>query len=463
MSPDDVLNFIGFGKFQVAAFLLAGFIYLSFAVDVTLYIFITDALEAEWNLTNVQYAVLPALTSVPNIIGAFTFGFLSDTFGRVWPLALSLSICALGIAAAFAPNFPAVVAIRCFSSLGVGAIQSLTVSFLSEFLPIRNRGKVLILMAVVPAIGMCASCGLAWWLLTSYGNKGWRYYLFASAVPCLIAAVWRMAFHFQSPRYLITTGKLVKAWHVFSVMAAVNGKDLTQFVAKDDFCYHMRACCTRDFETTKSTAALLLLKNFMSIFSRQYLRRTLSLSVLMFTQTLGFIGSLLFLPKVLTQLGESIYFTMMVSFVAQILGVLFMSIIVEWPHIGRLNSLRFYSFLVIIFFLLFAFVRTPVATSVFLVFLCFGMLPVSSLLYVYISESYPTNIRTISSAFFYIVQTIANLICPFLSGYLASVHTPWLYPVVWAGVFAVQLMAGLVLNYEPYSKPLSDTVRHTRT
>ena len=147
----------------------------------------------------------------------------------------------------------------------------------------------------------------------------------------------------------------------------------------------------------------------------------------------------------------------MVSFIAQIPGVLFVSIIVEWPRVGRLNSLRFSSASIIVFFLLFAFIRTPVATSVFLVFLYFFMFPILGLLYIYIGESYPTDIRNVTTAFFYIIQAICGLIYPFVSGYLASNTIPWLYPLVWAGVFLVQFIAGLVLNYEPYSQALSDT------
>ena len=457
LSPDDVLNFIGLGWFQAIAFVLAGFAFFSYGMDVSVFIFITKSVEAEWNLTNLQYAVLPSVTSVPNIIGALVFGFLGDSFGRVWPLALALLLCGVfGMFTALAPNFPALIAIRVFCSLGIGAIQSLTIPFLLEFLPVRNRGKVMILIVIIPAVGLCVSCGLAWWLITSYPENGWRYYVIAAGAPSIFVAAFRMIFFFQSPRFLLAKGRVGEAWKVFEVMAKTNRKDLTSFINESNF--QLAFCKFKQQRESRIIRVVTLGKNFLSIFSLRYLRRTLSLSVLMFTQALGFLGSTLFLPGILTDLGENLYFSIMVSFIAQIPGVLLMSIIVEWPRVGRLNSLRFFSASVVLFFLLFAFIRSPIATPVFLVFLYFCMLPILSLLYTYIGESYPTDIRNVSTAFFYIIQAICGLIYPFVSGYLASKPIPWLYPVVWAGVFLVQFIAGLVLNYEPYSQALTDVV-----
>ena len=88
----------------------------------------------------------------------------------------------------------------------------------------------------------------------------------------------------------------------------------------------------------------------------------------------------------------------------------------------------------------------------------FCMIPILSLIYTYVSESYPTNIRTQANAYFYSLQILTSLIYPFLSGFIASFDISWLYPVVWAVLFLVQLGAGLMLNYEPYGKQLMDVV-----
>lgn len=43
---------------------------------------------------------------------------------------------------------------------------------LVEFLPVRNRGKVMILVTLVQAVGACVTGGLAWWLIPTYPERG---------------------------------------------------------------------------------------------------------------------------------------------------------------------------------------------------------------------------------------------------------------------------------------------------
>ena len=248
--------------------MLAGFTYFSYGVDVSVFIFITKSVKAEWNLTNLQYATLPSVNSVPNIIGALVFGFLGDSFGRVWPLALALLLCGVfGMLTALAPNFPALIAIRTFCSLGIGAIQALTVPFLLEFLPVRNRGKVMILIAIIPAVGLCASCGLAWWLITSYPENGWRYYLIAAGAPSIFVAAFRMIFFFQSPRFLLAKGRVGEAWRIFVVMAKANRRDLTNFISESNFHHAFCGFQNKEQRGNTITRTITLGKNFISILA----------------------------------------------------------------------------------------------------------------------------------------------------------------------------------------------------
>lgn len=68
VSVDDVMNFIGFGPFQVMAFFLASIGSFSNSID---FAFIVKPVEEEWNLSPLQFTILPSLTGVANIIGGF--------------------------------------------------------------------------------------------------------------------------------------------------------------------------------------------------------------------------------------------------------------------------------------------------------------------------------------------------------------------------------------------------------
>ena len=452
LSPDDILDFIGFGRFQVVALLLAGFTFFVYACDVSTFIFVGPKFQETWNLTQLEYAILPAVVNFPNLIGSVIVSFISDRYGRVWPYALDLTwVSVFATASAFAPSYPVFIVLRGLNSIGIGGIIVLTFPTFVEYMPVRNRAKVTVLVALVAALGLCVCCGLAWWLIPTYPRHGWRYFVLAVAIPALPVALFRVLFHFESPRFLVAKQNVEKAWIVFSRMAWINGKDLSLFLSKEEA---MACLCLAEGQQNHSTSILQLLQ----IFKRTFLRTTICLIILISAITFGYRGATLFLPEFLMEFRQTnLYLTILVVFAAQILGILLMSIIIEWPCMGRLNSLRLFAALSSLFFLLLTFIQTQVSIPIFLVLIYFSMVPIPTLLYTYISETYPTNIRALTTAFFYSLQSLCGCILPFVSAYtVESNESHWLYPAFWAVIFRVQVVFALILNYEPYAKKLTD-------
>ena len=453
IEPDDVLNFIGFGRFQVVAYLLVALTFFAYGTEVSFFIFMGDKLEDVWGLSSVQYAIIPAAAAIPNLIGAFAFSYASDQYGRVWPYALALTICGgFATASAFAPSYPVMIVLRVLTSIGNGGILVMTFPTLIEFLPVKNRAKAAVLVLLLPALGLSAASGLAWWLIPSY-PRGWRYLTIVISAPSLFVAVFRLVFYFQSPRFLLVKGRTEKAWEVFSKMANVNGKDLRHFLTKEEFEEKFALKGTE----RKTQSFFTLVAQLSELFKGVYRRRTLCLIATFITEACGYLGSTLFLTEFLSDLNMNIYFYVFAAFLAQIPGILFMSIIIEWPEMGRLNSLRLYSLLTAVFYAALACVQTPTSVSVLLVLIYFCMLANISLIYIYIAESYPTNIRVLTTDFFYTIQGLCGLVFPLLIGYLVDLDDHWIFPLVCACVFAVQFLVTLVLNYEPHGKKLLDT------
>ena len=364
ISPDDVLDFIGFGPFQVAALVLASATYLAYGCFASVIVFMGRSVENEFNITVTEYAILPAVISVPTVIGAIFFGVLSDLFGRVWPYALCMGwMSAFSAASAFSNSFYLLIALRSLASFGMGGMFGFINPTVIEFLPVKNRGKVLVLNVVVGSVGLCLSCGLAWWLIPSYPVYGWRYYIIASSVPVFLVFFIRVLFYFESPRYFINKGKLDKAWKIFEVISKINGKNIAeQFSGKTSILYVSDPSKSSDGENNS------LLMQTLKMFHLEKLRVTLPLTVIVVAETVGFMSSQLFLPIFLENVGASTYFTMMVIFAAQIPGNLLVSILIEWPEIGRLNSFRIFAALSMVFFVLLTFIQTSITIPVFLDF-----------------------------------------------------------------------------------------------
>lgn len=443
---------------QVIAFFLAGITAISYGLEIVLFTFIDIPIQQEWNITNVEYGLIPSTTGVTNVIGGFFYSFLSDSYGRVWPYALAVfQLGIVGLASAFSPNFPVFVVLRDITSFALPGVSSLLYATFVEFLPVRNRGKVIVSVLVVQAIGACATGGLAWWLIPAYPERGWRYLIIATTIPQLFCAAYRLFFfRLQSPRFLIAKGRYKEARKVLEKMAWMNRKKLDDILpqnARLDESIRLEAATEN-----KSPVCAHFWGNVLAIFKPPYLKMTVLITTIYVTSSTAYYCSSIFLLRILKGFGTDPYFTSFTGYLGQIPGILLISIIVEWQGVGRINSLRFFTLITIAAFILLAFVRNVVATSVLTVFLYFGMVPQLSLLYTYMSEIYPTTIRSTAIVFNNNLAAAIGIVMPYVSGYISQVTIPWLYPTVWAGFYFFQFLVSLLLRHETLGQNLYDTV-----
>ena len=464
-SIDDVLNYIGFGPFQVVAFLLAGLGFISYGLENVTFTFINEPIGELWNMTTLHFSILPAMTSVSNIVGAILFGSLTDLYGRVWPFSLCIgTVGVFTLASAFANTFLTFSVLRMIVSVGTGGIPTFIFPMLMEFLPTKNRGKIASLVKVVQMTGSCIAVGIAWWLIPTYTHNGWRYFVIAISIPSLFTTILRIVFWVQSPRFLVNKGDIDGAWNVLSLMAKVNRKELGQFACKDDIRHYLKQNVGVTNSNCKSTT-FDLLKKYSSVFKRQYLRTTIILSLISMLSNSGDYGTTLFLPNILNALvpKQYLYFLPLAGLFARIPGVMFMSIIIEWPEVGRIRSLKLFAFLTSLFLMLSGLVRTPVATSVFLLLVYFNQEPLTPLLDTYTAEVYPTGVRAVALAVTNLCAGVFSIGTPILNGYIAdkALQLPWLFGVVTSAMYVMIFGLSFILNKETRGKHLVDNVPTT--
>lgn len=455
ITTDEVLNELGCGAFQVIAYLLSGVTFIAYAFVIMTFPLVNVSVTHAFSITSVTYAALPALSFLGNSIGSVLFGFLSDSFGRVWPYAAFMALTGTFVlASAFAPNLPVLILLRAIGGIGVGGIQSQVYPTLIEFLPIRNRGRTSVLIMINQAIGSAISVGLSWWLITTYHTNGWRYFIAATAIPSFIAAIFRLAFYFESPRFLLGKGRLPAVLNIFKLIARINCKELN--ITSPAEIAHGRA--------KKKEGIIVQLAKFKELFKPPLLRYTILLAIIQPGVRQAYISSAIYFPLILENLGVNSFLIILFGSLSQIPGFLLMSIITEWPYFGRLNTMRLYIFLTIVFYLLFAFIRNNITTAVFAVIIYFLMNPIISIVYTYVSEIYPTEIRGIASGFMNTVQGVVGIAMPFLSGLLTdlSATRPWVFPVGWAVVYVVLLLVSFGLRRETRGKDLIDLVKGIR-
>ena len=451
---DNVLSSIGFGLFQVVAFILTELSCIAGVCEAMTFAFVSIEVTSRWKISSLTYASVPAATSIANVIGELIVGFFADKYGRKWPYVASLFTLAIFVAAsAFSPTFAVFGVLRSLASIGYGGVSVVKIPTLMEFLPIKQRGVVATSTGLIEGFAKCAVAGMAWWLVPTYPDSGWRYFILISSIPSLITAI-LLIFFVESPRYLVTHNKPERAWKVFSLIATVNGKNIDDIVKKDDFLHNIRIL--RNCNDEKGN-----IQKFAVIFNKQYVRRTICFAFVLSIAIPVAYNTTVFLPNYLNSLQLDPYFITLIGLASEIPGRALIPIIVEWPEFGRRNTIRIFFLLSVIFYLLFAFVRNEIATPVLIVMVYFSLVPTSGLITTYISESYPTEIRIMALAFLSIVSDLTGAWFPFVSGYATDLSTvyPWLSPTYLAGAMFIGFIFTMLLKHETRGQYLEDVIQ----
>lgn len=73
---------MGFGKFQAWVLCYAGLGSVAEAMEMMILSFIGPALESEWGLSSTQETLITTVVFAGMLVGAYSWGVISDNFGR---------------------------------------------------------------------------------------------------------------------------------------------------------------------------------------------------------------------------------------------------------------------------------------------------------------------------------------------------------------------------------------------
>lgn len=79
---DEALVAVGFGKYQGWVFAYAGLGSIAEAMEVMILSFIGPSVKSEWNLSSTEEGLITTVVFAGMLIGAYSWGVISDNFGR---------------------------------------------------------------------------------------------------------------------------------------------------------------------------------------------------------------------------------------------------------------------------------------------------------------------------------------------------------------------------------------------
>ncbi|PVZ14992.1 MFS transporter [Actinomycetospora cinnamomea] len=206
---------------QGKIFLIGGLGYMFDAWDVALNGFLTPLVGTEFGLTPAQRGLVATANLIGMAVGAVAWGTVADRIGRKKAFSITLLIFALfSVLGAVSPNIEWFLLLRFLAGVGLGGCIPVDYAIVSEFSPKRSRGRVLAAMDGWWPIGATLAGVSATLLVPVTGN--WRWMLVLMILPALLL-FWVRRGVPESPLYLSRKGRETEARAVIDDLVARTG------------------------------------------------------------------------------------------------------------------------------------------------------------------------------------------------------------------------------------------------
>jgi MFS transporter, putative metabolite:H+ symporter len=364
---------------QGKIFLIGGLGFMFDAWDVTLNGILIPLLSKHWSLQPADAAWIGTANLIGMALGAFAWGTIADTIGRRKAFTATLLIFSLfTVAGAFAPDFMWFCLFRFLAGFGLGGCIPVDYALVGEFTPRRQRGRVLTAMDGWWPVG-AALCGfVSAGLMAAFAD--WRLTMLVMVLPALLV-FWVRRSVPESPLFLIRKGRRKEAAEVIDALVAATGTTPRAYSLPDP----------QDAPRLSAGSAWTQLRSLWQ-FSWKI---TTAAWALFFTILLVYYLSLTWMPRILIGAGFAEYKAFLTTAgmaAVGLLGVVVAALLVE--RVGRKWILAITGPLSALTLVIVAFVVDIPEAAVFWL-LAFGFVVQVAIpvLYAYVSELYPTELR----------------------------------------------------------------------
>jgi len=181
-------------------------------------------IKIEFNLNAYQEGFAVSNLMVACVIGALLAGPIADWTGRKKVLILCAVLFTVSaILSALPRSFTELVIARFIGGMGVGMASVVSPMYIAEISPAKIRGRLVALNQLAIVVGILLSY-LSNWLLVDTGINNWRYMLVAEILPAITFLV-GLFFIPESPRWLTKEGLEKEALDVLNVVAGAENAD----------------------------------------------------------------------------------------------------------------------------------------------------------------------------------------------------------------------------------------------
>ncbi|WP_332456553.1 sugar porter family MFS transporter [Petrimonas sp.] len=416
------VNNIGYVTFLSVVAALGGFL---FGYDTAVISGTVSQVSTQFSLTSLQSGWYVGCALVGSIIGVLFAGTLSDRFGRKRTMILSAFLFTLSaVGCAISSNLDQLVLYRIIGGVGIGIVSIVCPLYISEVSPASHRGRMVSLYQLAVTVGFLGAYLMNYSLLNFsvdfssnnallqkiFGTEVWRGMLGAETLPALMFFLIIFLIP-ESPRWLLVKDLESKAVSIFSRI------------------YNDTSVIAHQINETKSMLQSERKSDWKILLTPGIFRAVIiGVAIAMLGQFMGVNAVLYYGPSIFEtsglSSGDSLFYQSLIGMVNMGTSVLALLII---DKIGRKKLVYVGVSGMIISLLLIGFyfmtgeslgLSSIFLLVCFLLYIFFTAGSISAVIFVFLSEMYPTQIRGTA-------MSIAGLSL-WIGTYLIGQLTPWM-------------------------------------
>jgi putative MFS transporter len=405
------------------AFIALAFAYFFELGDLNTFAYAAPAVIKQWGISVNTVALITSASFGGMTVGALCGGKLANHIGRrrgfIYATVLYAGFSLLN---AIAWDTMSLAVLRFLTGIGLSAMTVIANTYISEFFPRHLRGRYMGLTMTVGLIGIPATAWVARFLIP-VAPWGWRLVFVWGALGVIAAIIGRAMP--ESPRWLLVQGRTAEAEAAIARLEQIAVFRFGRLAEPQE----------RPDEPTRPRPP------YAALFRQPHLSRTIVLSIISITGTVGFYGFMSWVPTLLFERGFSVVKSL--TFVSVIavcnpLGALLAADLMERFERKWFNTAV--CFMVAVCGVAYGFSSDPTWILVFGALVVIGLQAGATGGYIYTSELFSTDVRSLGTGFTYGAGRLANVAGPFI---VAWVYAGLGYEAVFAFVAGCYVLRGL--------------------
>ncbi|XP_026330437.1 organic cation/carnitine transporter 7-like [Hyposmocoma kahamanoa] len=229
---DEAIDLAGNGCYNIGLLVTLSITFFAMCLDLFSFAVVVALASCDLQLSLVQKSILVSVPFTGPVLTAYAWGYFSDTRGRKKSLTIGMFVSfTMSILCTFSPNWIMMGVFKLVGTCFCSCAQSASYALLGESCASRVKGPYMLVMTSTFHLGLPTYMSIAYAVFKLDFLYGlgyisfvpWRLLALILALPLGLASV-LLHFFFESPKFVLNTGKEEQALEILRKIHKRNGR-----------------------------------------------------------------------------------------------------------------------------------------------------------------------------------------------------------------------------------------------